>query len=240
VIDLFVVDLDDADLDSQTQVMSSSERCRADTILQPGRRQHWKRSRIALRQILAERLRTPPHELKLTESGGKLSLKSSHSEPVPSFSLTRSDRFCCIAIRPDGPVGVDVEIHRTVRHREQKIVRFFCECERQQILALPDADRDRAFLAVWTAKEALLKAVGCGVQSFPVTDVCVQLGEVPIYCHVDPRFGVAVTWTLWSNIIDEQATCSIALPGTGTTTAPEVRIRWFSPSECRLEDFSRC
>ena len=76
------------------------------------------------------------------------------------FSLSHSGTWAVCALS-DTPVGVDIERPRNM----DKVAKLF-----------PDAKTDDDILRLWTAKEAYLKLLGCGL-TVPLDRVSVQLGE---------------------------------------------------------------
>ncbi len=79
--------------------------------------------------------------------------------PDVYFSLSHSKSVALCALHHH-PVGADVEIIRPV---EEKIVAFTMnEEECRQVMAAPEVSK--AFLALWTRKEALLKLTGEGIR----------------------------------------------------------------------------
>jgi 4'-phosphopantetheinyl transferase len=79
------------------------------------------------------------------------------------FSLSHSGGWVLLALALGQPVGVDLE---SLRPRERLLAlaqRFFTSTEANALHNLPETERLRAFYALWTAKEAVLKAAGVGI-----------------------------------------------------------------------------
>lgn len=70
------------------------------------------------------------------------------------------------------PVGVDLE---PFDERTPVIEDVLCKSERAALARLSGADQARAFLRIWTAKEAYLKALGRGFKRNP-TLICINAG----------------------------------------------------------------
>ena len=179
---VYVIDTDKESEFWDLSVLDHAESARAATIIQPKKREQWIRSRIALREILGNEMQIPADEVSISQVDSKPQVVGQGI--VPQFSLSRSDRYAFVAIENESCVGVDIEIKRAVRNRNAKAARFFCLCEQNELQDLRETDRDDAFLKIWTAKEAWLKATGIGLVSLPVTSVCVSLDAPIHYSHV--------------------------------------------------------
>ena len=79
------------------------------------------------------------------------------------FNLSDTEGCALVALSAHGPVGVDVERHRTDRSLDDVAERFFSEAEVRALRALGPDERTAAFYRVWTRKEAYVKAVGAGL-----------------------------------------------------------------------------
>ncbi|TAL90373.1 MAG: 4'-phosphopantetheinyl transferase superfamily protein [Rhodanobacter sp.] len=79
------------------------------------------------------------------------------------FNWSHSGNHALIAVARGIAPGIDVERRRPRPHALPLARRFFGSDEADAIAALPEETRAAAFLEVWTAKEALLKAHGRGL-----------------------------------------------------------------------------
>ena len=117
--------------------------------------------RAMRRRILANHVGASPRELRFTTgAAGKPSLKSRH-EGV-HFSASHGRLGSVIALSETSPIGVDIEFTRTIDVAGFASKILSAE-ERQALLALDDEARLHALLATWTAKEAVIKALGMGL-----------------------------------------------------------------------------
>ena len=83
-------------------------------------------------------------------------------EEGPFFSISHCKEGIAVAV-DDQPIGIDIE---SVRSADESLIeRTMCEEERRMINDANDA-RDRMFIRLWTQKEAVVKAVGTGIESF--------------------------------------------------------------------------
>lgn len=125
----------------------------------------WIACRAALRRILGEAIQLPPHRvpLVLTEFGKPVL-------PPPfdflHFSLSHCNDLALVALSIAGPVGVDLE--PVARASELAgCEATFCHPAEIKMLPSEPATRHLRLLEIWTAKEALLKALGTGFSHPP-------------------------------------------------------------------------
>lgn len=120
--------------------------------------------RAALRAVLCGRLGCRNDQLAFGASKyGKLFAILDDAPAPISFSVSHSGKHGLIAFASEGRLGVDVE-ERVARHDPEGEIRtIFAPGERAE-LALAGGDRKlRLFFALWTMKEALVKALGTGL-----------------------------------------------------------------------------
>lgn len=127
----------------------------------PTREAFWRR-RVATRRLVAERLAVAPAEVEVghDQNGAPRVLR-----PDAGLYVSVSGRadFCAIALA-SSPIGVDIEplepatepVWSALHAREAALLR-----------PLPGHAQGEAFLRLWTAKEAYLKALGTGFTREP-------------------------------------------------------------------------
>jgi 4'-phosphopantetheinyl transferase len=148
------------------EVLNDAERARAARYAIDGPREQFRAARTALRRVLAGYLGIDPREVPFTvEPDGKPTLPEGHLH----FNVTHSGERGLIAVA-NRRVGVDLERLRPMPNAEGLVERFFGPEERDQFRSLPDGLKLAGFFRGWTCKEALLKAVGTGIQN---VDKCV-------------------------------------------------------------------
>ena len=120
-----------------------------------------------LRALLSSRLAIAPEQLEF-EVGpfGKPRLTNSSS---CAFNLSHSEDVAVVLISDEGHIGVDVEMLRPVPDALALAQRNFSDEECAVLAEVDIAQRDLAFLAGWTRKEACLKAIGSGLSIAPQT-----------------------------------------------------------------------
>lgn len=135
--------------------------------------------RLFLRGTLARYVGRPPGELEFVEGAhGKPALVDAGGI---EFSLSRSGAWALLGVARGRCVGVDVErLEPRLEDPEELSLlaeRVLTAGELDELEALPDERRPRAFLQLWARKEALLKALGTGL-SLPPERVEVGLEDL--------------------------------------------------------------
>jgi 4'-phosphopantetheinyl transferase len=166
-------------------------------------------ARGMLRVLLGKHLDVSPAAVAF-ESGphGKPQLADS-SGPV-NFNLSHSGDLAICALARDCLPGVDIEsLDRTIDY-DALARRFFSAREFAELQLIPCTERNRAFLACWTCKEAVAKAIGLGL-SLPLDriEVAVDPDAPPQVLSVaqgDPR-----EWKLYRINADRAYVATLAL-----------------------------
>jgi 4'-phosphopantetheinyl transferase len=122
----------------------------------------------ALRLLLAHELRLPAPPAFEFERGA-LGKPFMAGQPRVHFSLSYRAGAAAIALASE-PVGVDVERMADGIDIDGIGGRFFTPGEQAFLADAPAAERRTRFFALWTRKEALLKAVGAGIDAMPTAD----------------------------------------------------------------------
>ena len=127
-------------------------------------RREFARCRAALRAVLCQHLGC---------SNGALAFAASkHGKPFAvvdgtpagiSFNVSHSGSHGLIAVTPHGRIGVDVEERRCRPDPDGAIRSAFAPAERAELAAAQGPRKVDLFFALWTMKEALLKARGVGL-----------------------------------------------------------------------------
>ena len=143
--------------------LSEDERRRWRVFEYPGPRRRFALCRAAVRAMLCERLVCDNEELafEAMERGKPLAILEGKPAPV-NFNVSHSGGHGLIAIDPAGRVGIDVEERREREDLDGLIEIAMGPQERADLSTLPGESRLHAFYDMWTAKEALVKALGSG------------------------------------------------------------------------------
>lgn len=165
--------------------LTRAERTRAERYRHPQDARRFSAARGWLRHVLATEVGTQPAEVHMSQDPGKPRLAS---EGGPFFNLSHAGDLAVIAVAA-GEVGVDVE-HRSSGRGALDAAALACTpAEMESLGRLPTGERGTAFLGLWTAKEAYLKARGVGLSVSPDR---VELGPrrlgaaMPVHLIGDP------------------------------------------------------
>lgn len=159
--------------------------------------------RAPLVALLASYLDIPQAAIALDEDArGKPHLAHSASTRVDGalleFNWSHSGDYALVALSRSGAVGVDIE-RLGKKLRAIEIARRFFDSEEADTLAALDSDvRDHAFIGLWCAKEAVLKAAGEGL-SFGLARLAFAHAADADWnlATADPTLGGVRDWQVW-------------------------------------------
>jgi len=182
-IEVSVVPVRAAVTDPLWDVLSDEERRRAERYRFEDDQRRSIVARGTLRMLLGRRLGLDPRRLEFVEGAqGKPALRGGGLE----FNVSHSGDRVAIAIANGSPVGIDIEVEQP-RMTDLVVLarRYFSPGEAREVErgAAVDAEAAmRLFFTIWTAKEAVIKAVGGGLSielaSFSVLPVQTAWGAV--------------------------------------------------------------
>lgn len=99
-------------------------------------------------------------------------------------------------------VGVDIERPRARPRAVELAQRFFTAPEAEALATLPESAREPAFLRLWCAKEAVLKAHGRGL-AFGLDRLRFEgFADAPRLVEADAALGPANDWTVEALDVD--------------------------------------
>lgn len=151
-------------------------------------------SRAALRALLAAYLDCAADALPLRIGEfGKPYLDAQHAL---EFNVSHSKNAMLIGLSRSQPLGVDVETLGRQRPVQPLAERFFAASEAAALQALEPHLRQNAFLALWSCKEAVVKALGRGI-GFGLASVAFALdaaGRTTRLNVIDSSAGAVAEW----------------------------------------------
>jgi 4'-phosphopantetheinyl transferase len=142
--------------------LSAEEHARALRFGTEALRQHWIIGRATLRMLLGRVLGVAPSKVALARGRRGRPVLATADAPDFNVSHTRDVALVGIGDRlPQGTrIGVDIEHGDRAVNADRLARKFLTASERTHLLALPDDERRRRFLRLWTCKEAMSKATG--------------------------------------------------------------------------------
>ena len=143
--------------------LDEAERVRWRRYLHERPRREFALCRAALRAVLCGQLGCRNDQLAFGASqyGKPVAILDEAPAPI-GFSVSHSGRHGLIALAPGGRLGVDVE-ERMARHDpDGEISTVFAPGERAELASASGDRKMHLFFALWTMKEALIKALGTG------------------------------------------------------------------------------
>ena len=180
---------------ADTVVLSETERKRAARLLQPRARAQYTAAHSILRITLGRYLTLDPSTIRFSHGpAGKPFLDPVHGHDL-RFNLAHSAKWLVIAYAHGKEIGVDVEHHRTLDPMPLA-QRFFCAAEATRLQALDPPQRSRSFFSIWTAKEALAKAMGTGIAG-TLNRFEITVTEAGITWHDRHRKIAPERWSLY-------------------------------------------
>ena len=138
-----------------------------------------------------------------------------HAPALPDidFNVSHTRAHVAIAFARGQPLGVDIESMDRRIEALDIARRYFAASEAAALEALPASERTAAFLRLWTAKEAVLKALGAGLhfgldrlrfaldptgRPTQVTEIAAEAGDASIWRFAlfepTPDLVGAVAW----------------------------------------------
>jgi 4'-phosphopantetheinyl transferase len=161
--------------DEAAAVLAPEELTRAGRFRYERDRRRWIGAHAALRQILAGYGGVPAAELRFRRGrSGKPELEPERFAPATDlaplrFNLTHARERAAVAVTLAREIGVDLEPIDPAIDRAATVSMMCTPAECARLAALPETERPAALAALWTQKEAYLKAIGVGMSREPRT-----------------------------------------------------------------------
>lgn len=145
------------------QILSLDEKARYHRLLSHEKRTFYLAGRAALRTILAKYLHLLPKAIRFEyNENGKPFLVNPKCVLDVRFNLSHSSRWMVLGVSKGADLGVDIEEIRPVQ-KTWALEQLFTGEERDGLAGMPEDEKNRAFIAAWTEKEAAAKANGVGL-----------------------------------------------------------------------------
>jgi 4'-phosphopantetheinyl transferase len=132
------------------------------------------------------------------------------------FNMAHSEDLAILAVSRERRVGIDVEQIRSGFGDGTIAESFFTPCEVAALRALPRLERENAFFACWTRKEAYLKARGEGlIMPLDTFEVSLLPGDDPALLRTSADPAETARWTLCELDVGPGYSASLAVEGQG-------------------------
>lgn len=182
--------------------------------LEPRKQQRLQR-RFLLRLLLGAYLGRPGRDVRLVRNArGKPRLAPELAATGLRFSLSHSGDWLLVAVGSGASLGVDLEVPRTMRRATDIARRYFCAAESRRLESLARPERERAFLRLWTAKEAMVKAAGTGLAGY-LDRVEIALDRCPALVGVPADWPSPGHWSLRELALPDGLCGHLAVPSPG-------------------------
>ncbi len=154
VVELWLVDLSNLPLDTGSEVNDRAAELQQQRL----------RQQFMLRLLLGSYLGCPGRDVELVRGQhGKPVLGEKHADCPLQFNISHSNHWLAAAVGTGSPLGVDIESERPMTRAIALARRYFPAAEAESLARLDEPFLSRRFLQHWTAREALVKAHGCGL-----------------------------------------------------------------------------
>lgn len=197
-------------------MLSDPEKKQADA-KNPKRRQEYIATRGQLRFLLSAYLDIPAESIELVANDHGKPLLARHRYPHElEFNLSHSGSCALLAFACNTPVGIDLE---TIRPKPFLEIahRFFHEQEYRYLCSRDETQGLRDFFRYWTIKEAVLKAMGTGLQYGLDKIVLEEPGSSQAVYRLHLQSAPCTSWEIHRFNVTEEILAALALSGTGWT-----------------------
>jgi 4'-phosphopantetheinyl transferase len=152
----------DDDVEQLFGLLSGFEQLRAKRFVEARGYRQYVVSRARMRQVLSHYTGIPAHKIAFTIVGDGKPALADRSHRL-FFNNTHSGDLGLIAVTRAREVGIDMERFRDIDRAHRVSQRFFTPEEHASLEALEGDAMIRAFLSIWTSREAGTKARGASV-----------------------------------------------------------------------------
>lgn len=166
-VDIWFADLDLGLWPNDTEYLDEQEKVRAERFAFADHARWFRRGRQMRRILLAGYLGLGPDRLAFSEEEHGRPFLS--GDPVPEdfdFNMSNSHSLAVLAVARGARVGLDLELQRPMPDADPIADRNFHPREAAAVQAESEPTaKDELFFRCWTRKEAVIKALGTGLQS---------------------------------------------------------------------------
>lgn len=228
VLEVWTQPVDSGPDDAGLDLLDAGERARWGRFVFPEDRRLYAAAHALLRRVLSRHAPRDPRDWRFVAGPwGRPELAPGQGAGELRFSLTHCRGLVACAVARGGPVGVDAEALDRRLDVAAIADTVFTPAERAWLDAAPGGQRAEAFFALWTLKEAYVKARGLGL-SLPLTAFSVR-AEPP---GITPAADDPDLWHAELQRATPRHFVAVAAP----RTAGLVAVRWHAvPSSGRID-----
>lgn len=222
---LTATDLSDDEVAACARLMSPDESARAARFSHPGARLNHVVARALVRTALSHYADVDPRDWSFgADARGKPFVAGPATPPDLRFSLSHADGLVALAVAEGRDVGVDVE--NVARPVDAIAIAgaAFAPAEAAAIADAPHPEGQMRFFALWTLKEAYLKATGLGIAG-GLAGVTFDLASL----EPRARLAGADAWRFVRSAPTPKHVLALAVAG----TALDLRTVWTLPHSAR-------
>ena len=194
-------------------LLSDDELNRLDRLKIDNKKAEFLCSRSILRIILSRYLTKDPNDLSINYTlAGKPILPNTELQ----FNVSHSKDFLLCGISLTNRIGIDIQEIYPISSLDRIINNFFSPTEIQYLRSLPSREEyQEHFFAIWTAKEAYLKAVGEGIQgSFNQLSTIPDSTDLKIFkLDLPDAPKTEMNWTIKSVEVSQGYSAALAFDG---------------------------
>ncbi len=214
-----------AELAAEAAVLDADERARAARLRFDADRELYRAAHVLLRRALSLAVPLAPAQWRFVRGPhGRPEIDTAACPDAAGlrFNLTHTRGLVCCALAWELPVGIDAECHRPMQDARAIAERFFAAEESAAVIAsgAPGSPAEATtFRALWTLKEAYIKALGRGL-SMGLDGFAFRLvGGPPARIELRTGEDVAHPASHWCCLLlridDDLCTLAAAVPGVG-------------------------
>jgi 4'-phosphopantetheinyl transferase len=204
-------------LELHRQVLSPDELDRAGRFYFDQHRNQYVIGRGAMRRILSRYVNVQPQDLEFVYGPkGKPDFTPHQNPHHMRFNLSHSGGLALLGVSKNQELGVDVEFVKADFGGMEIAERFFSAKEVQTLFAIAAAERNAAFFACWTRKEAFIKAIGEGL-SVPLDsfDVAFAPNARPALTRVEGNPDEVSRWNVYDIPASAEYKAAMVIEGQG-------------------------
>jgi 4'-phosphopantetheinyl transferase len=209
------------DDDEINRLLSAEEKRKAAGFVFALDRKRYALGRAILKIIISDCLSVQPERISFRYNQyGKPELQDSDI----SFNMSKSAGRAIFALTRNRSVGVDIEHIRDIPQMAQVARRFFSKSENESLCTYPEDILKKKFFLFWTRKEALVKAIGEGL-NIPLDsfDVSGNVDEPIHLMRLEHDLAKGREWGICNLELDDEYASAMAV-GLPCSLPPQIHF----------------